>query len=202
LNLLRRILKGLGIAIAVLLSLIAVAVALIDWDVLQQPIEAYVTRVTGRQLTISGDLDVTLVPQPTLSAEGVHLANAEWSNQPHMLQVEKFSIIIDPLELVTGTLSVTEVHLSGARLLLEHASNQRGNWHLPMDKRGTPKRKRRPSHLLPVPIEALVLHDARIHYRDRTSRRNLAMDLQRFYLERHAEKLVVQGSGAVSEQPL
>ena len=84
----------------------AVAAALLalwllwDWNWFKGPLERAVSGATGREFRIDGDLDVDLGRTITVSAEGLRLANADWSKQARMGQADRVEIDIAPWPLL------------------------------------------------------------------------------------------------------
>lgn len=122
-----------------LILLIGVAVALlltVDVNRFKPEIIAEVEELTGRQLTIAGDLKLAILPRPAAQVKGVALANMKGGSRPVMLQVGEFSAALDIGALLGGKVKVDSLTLSDVDLLLERDSGGRGNWEF-----GTPPAK-------------------------------------------------------------
>ena len=70
---------------ALFLALIVLLI-LFDWNWLRRPVERIVSRTTGREFRIHGDLDVDFFPLE-VHAGKLYLSNASWSKEPAMARV-------------------------------------------------------------------------------------------------------------------
>src|SRR5690606_17728807 len=80
---------------------------------------ARVTAATGRDFTIEGDLRGQFSLTPTVRAEGVRLANAEWAEQPAMVEIAEVELQLDLRELLGDAPTIRAIRIRGARVLLE-----------------------------------------------------------------------------------
>lgn len=74
---LKKLLYILIALVVVLVGGLLLGPNLIDWNTHKDRITAEVRKQTGRELSIDGDVSLTLVPVPALSLGGVALANVE-----------------------------------------------------------------------------------------------------------------------------
>ena len=99
-----------------------------DLDRLRQVVEERVSAATGRSLSITGDIHITPAWVPTLGADGVRLANAEWSSEPEMLRAGRLQAEIELLPLLRGEVRLHSFRLSGGTVLLERRADGAANW--------------------------------------------------------------------------
>lgn len=85
---------------------------------------------TGRALTVSGPVGLTVWPRIGLEAEGIAIANAPWSDAGPMVEAEALDIGVDVIGLIGGNIRVTGVELIGAVVRLERNGDGRGNWEI------------------------------------------------------------------------
>ncbi|CUH39757.1 putative assembly protein [Jannaschia seosinensis] len=83
---------------------------------------------TGRELVIAGPVKATLWPRLGVRAEGVTVANAEWSGAGPMLTAEALEVGIAPASLFGGEIGIETLRVDGARLVLERRADGSGNW--------------------------------------------------------------------------
>ena len=88
---LRAVLTILLLAILVLSSSIAWLV--IAPGALKPIAGMLVSRVTGYELTVSGNLQTSISLQPVIVAEGILLTNADWAQEPHLANVEYARVV-------------------------------------------------------------------------------------------------------------
>jgi uncharacterized protein involved in outer membrane biogenesis len=127
----KRLLIILGL-LAVLPGLLISAVFLVlksmDPEFLRSQLEAALENASGRQVTISGPLQVTLRPLPSVTLNQVTIANARWARAPNMLSVRRLSIRPSLRRLVIGQVVLHKIEIEGAQLWLENSLDGRPSW--------------------------------------------------------------------------
>ncbi len=176
LNILFRALKW---ALAVFFALLVVAILVIElmsWNFLKGPITDRVEAMTGRDMEITGDISVGLLPRPNLEAGTMTLANPDWAQTPAMLSVGGIELALSITSLFRGELALDHVTITEPTLNLEGREGKPGNWALPaMTKPGKEAGKETGeskgtvqdtsnSSGLPLAIQQLNIHDAKIRY--------------------------------------
>src|SRR4051794_11882782 len=81
--------------VAVAAVIFVIFVATLDWNKAKPYITAAVSKATGRQLSINGDLEVDLGWLSRLRAGGIQFENARWSKQPQMAEVGLLDVQVD-----------------------------------------------------------------------------------------------------------
>jgi uncharacterized protein involved in outer membrane biogenesis len=136
------------------------------------PITRAVSKATGRELVIEGDLRfVPSLIHPRIRVEKVTFANAEWAQYDHLLQADAIEASVSLWGLVRGRLIVPEVHLEGAALALEMDEEGRKNWILREDD----EEKKGESRIF---VRHLTLDRGRLLYEDWGRDISLAVDLE------------------------
>ena len=79
--------------------LLAVVIALFEWNWLRGPLSSYMSARLGRPFAIEGDLNVELAAKPTLFADAVTVSNLPGSNEPVMLRAKRVALRVDPASL-------------------------------------------------------------------------------------------------------
>jgi len=137
----RRVLIGLGSVVAIVVVGAAVLIATLDQNKAKKYISASVSKATGRQLTINGDLKLDLGWISRVSANQIQFANADWSKQPQMAEIQDFEAEIDLWQLLTKfRLVIPAVTLSQPKLVLEKNSGGVANWEFRAAPTGPQKR--------------------------------------------------------------
>jgi AsmA protein len=83
---------------------------------------------TGRDLAIDGELTLKVSLAPTVRVEGVRLGNAQWSDTPVMLSVERFEARAGLIALLSRRLDIKRLVLIGATIEVEKDRDGKGNW--------------------------------------------------------------------------
>jgi hypothetical protein len=128
---------GLGLVAIVVIGLGAAAAVFIytaDYSRIKSLIETRVSDATGRQLTITGDLTLSISLNPQLVTGDVALANASWGSKPSMLTIGKLKVGVKLLPLIVGDLEIDDIQLTDTVVLLETDANGQGNWHFTAPK--------------------------------------------------------------------
>jgi uncharacterized protein involved in outer membrane biogenesis len=88
-----------------------------------------VSKATGRELNINGDIKFELGWISKLSASGIQFQNADWSKRPHMAEVGHFDAEIDLWQLVRHfRVLLPSVTISEANVVLEKKADGSANW--------------------------------------------------------------------------
>ena len=166
--------KRTAIGLAVVLGLAVAAVTFLPADRLARMAAERIEAETGRTLVIDGPVRATLWPRPGVVAEGVRIANADWSTQGPMLVAERLSLALSPGALLRGALRLSEARLDGAALVLERSADGIGNWELAS---GGPPAARPDTADAPagLPLDRLILTGAELSWIDHASERTLAL---------------------------
>lgn len=197
----RRALLGSSLTVVFLASLVAAFLHVFEWNWLRPVAAMAVGRALGREFAIDGDLVVELDYIARVRAERVRLANASWSKEPTMVQIEAVDFLIDLRELARGRVVLPEVNLRRPQLNLEAQGPAKRNWVFsqasPSDS-GTP----------PV-IGQLTIHEGTLNYRDGPARRSLRATLNTLAPAENGRRdgavadewrLRLEGSGSVERQ--
>ncbi len=121
---------GSALTGAVLLAAGTAAAIIISTDlneyrgVLAERIEA----VTGRPLTVRGDVGLAFSLTPTVVIGDASLANAGWGTRPDMATIERLEAQFGLMPLLFGRIEVRRLVLDGADILLETDPAGNGNW--------------------------------------------------------------------------
>ena len=128
----KRVLKYiLSFLVVLLLAGIGVAGWLLhDQDWIKSRAGEFVSELTGRQFVIDGPVEIGLSPHPTVSAQGLRLANAPWAGEAEMVRLEKLRFSFELLSLFSDKFVLDFVEADG--LIIALAENERGdvNWDL------------------------------------------------------------------------
>jgi len=125
---------GLGVAalLGLLLLLVAAILLLVDPNDYRDDITAAVQDVTGRELSIEGDLSLSLFPWLGLSLGETRLGNASAfsgeGSSKDFARVESVDINVKLLPLLQQRLEMKTLHLRGLRVKLIRSADGRSNW--------------------------------------------------------------------------
>lgn len=123
--------KALLIVAAVVVVVVAVLVIapfLIPVETYKGRIAQQVEKATGRELTLAGDIEVSLLPPAKLSVADVALANRPGEEPADMARLERLEVKVDPLALLGGELRVERFVLYRPVIHLAVDKEGRANW--------------------------------------------------------------------------
>ena len=157
------IIKWIGIALLMLVILIALLLALMSSNWVRDIAAQQISERTGRKLTINGEWNINWSLTPHIRVEQIQFENASWSKQSDMLELAALDLRIDLIELLNGHVILPEIILTKPNIVLEKSPEGEPNWKLWTDKDDTKDRAQ-----LPI-IERLRIEEGRLVYRDLSS---------------------------------
>ena len=115
----KKILAVIGAVLVVLIAALLIIPSLIDWNGYKAQVSQAVRDATGRELVINGDLSMSLIPSPALSAEQVELGNAPGATDANMVTISEVRVSVAMMPLLTGNVQVTEISLIDPVIAIE-----------------------------------------------------------------------------------
>ncbi|HEX8875024.1 MAG TPA: AsmA family protein [Nitrosospira sp.] len=142
--------------LSIIFLVVLIFITWFDWNMFKPFIERQVTEKTGREFVIQGDLDVDLSMNPRISAEGISLANADWSTEQPMLSIGQLAFRISLWDFLAGDIVLPEVSVFQSKTILEISADGKRNWELKKEEKETELPK----------IGRLTLDDGVLIFRD------------------------------------
>lgn len=99
-----------------------------DLNSYKTTIEQMAYEQTGRKLTIDGNAHLGISLIPTLVLDDISFANAAWSTQPQMLQLESLQIQIAVMPLLQKEIVIKGINLISPKIYLEKSKTGMVNW--------------------------------------------------------------------------
>lgn len=125
--------KGVKIAAAVIGGVIVVALVapmFVPLNSYKGLIADKVKAATGRDLTIGGDISMSLLPMPSVSVAGLKFGNVAGGSTPDMATLDKARVKIALLPLLGGKVEISEIVLQKPVIVLEKLKDGSANWQL------------------------------------------------------------------------
>jgi uncharacterized protein involved in outer membrane biogenesis len=116
---LKKILAAIGALLVVLVAALLIIPSLIDWNGYKTEVSQAVREAIGRELDLAGDLSMSLIPSPSLSAKDVSLGNVPGAQDTDMLSIDEVRVSVALMPLLTGNVQVTEVSLINPVIAIE-----------------------------------------------------------------------------------
>lgn len=117
--------------IGVLLLIVVVAVGslfLLPADRIARIAADQLTTLTGREVTITGDVGLTFWPVLGVSADGLEVGNAAWAKDGAMLSAANAAIGVDAMSLLGGEIRITNIEAQSPTIRLEQRRDGRASW--------------------------------------------------------------------------
>jgi uncharacterized protein involved in outer membrane biogenesis len=161
---------------AVIAIVAVIVVATLDWNRAKPYVTAAISKATGRQVSINGDLEVHLGWMSRVRASQIQFENASWSKQPQMAEVGLLDIQLDLWQLLRHfRLVLPTVTISQPNVILEKNSDGAANWEFRGAAPATaPVPEKRTS--FPV-IQKLIINDGSLLFTNQQNNTRLELNL-------------------------
>src|SRR5215467_602142 len=149
----------------------------LDQNKAKKYISAGVSKATGRQLSINGDLKLDLGWISRLSASQIQFENAQWSKHPQMIEVGLFDVQMDLWQLLSQfRMVLPTVTISQPKVILEKNAEGSANWEFPAASEATEPVVPEKRTEFPV-IEKLIIKDGTFLFDDQQTNKKLELKL-------------------------
>jgi AsmA protein len=182
----KRTLKILATLIGVVLLLIAAAVVIVplvvDPNSFRDDIASAVKENTGRDLTIEGDLQLSVFPWLGLKMGRASLSNAEGFGDEPFASIDSAQVKVQLMPLLEKKVEMDTVVLSGLHINLARDEQGRGNWEdlatagEPEEKPDRQEREKKGQPLAALAIGGVRIEDARLVWDDRMAGTRYELD--------------------------
>ena len=125
---LKRILIGFAAFFVIFLSAALILPGLVPTDTYRSKLEADLSQAFARDVTISGDIDITTFPALKVETGSVSLANPEGFPEGQFVDVEAMSAKVKLWPLLRKRVEISGVTLKSPSIRLEKQANGRVNW--------------------------------------------------------------------------
>jgi len=155
------------IGVLVLIAVLVVGgVLMLPADRIAKIATDQLSKITGRNVSVSGDVSMTFWPVLGVSAEGLEVGNASWAKEGAMLSTAQAAIGVDAGALLRGEIRITNIEAQSPTIRLESRKDGRASWQFTdgggaaqIETETTPAAAPRA-----VTIERLVITDATLIY--------------------------------------
>ena len=127
-TLIRIVTTLLALVLVVLIAAVLVATLYFDPNDFKDELSKTVQKHTGRTLTISGDIELSLFPWLGVDVGRLDLGNAPGFAEPVFASTDRVQIRVKLLPLLKKQLQMDTVTLHGLNLKLARDEQGRGNW--------------------------------------------------------------------------
>jgi len=127
----KRLIQLAGLAVGLLIMLIAgvfLWLKFLDPQQASEALRAALEHATGRSVTISGPLQVTLRPLPSITVSQVTIANPDWAKSPKMVSIQRLTVRPSLRRLLLGKVLLHRINIEGVQLWLENGPDGQPSW--------------------------------------------------------------------------
>ena len=140
----------------------------------KQEIEEAVQDLTGRTLTIDGDIKLSLFPWLGFSTQKITLGNAKGFQRPYFAQIKQSQLKIRVIPLLSKKLAVSEIIIKGLHLHLAKNTQGQSNW-ADLEALSTEDDSKTDIPLSILSVAGFLLEDARIIWDDPKNNQNITL---------------------------
>jgi AsmA family protein len=160
----RKALTIAGVVLLLLAAAIGLFLYLWDWNYLRKPLANLATERTGRQVAITGDLDVDLFSwNPSATVGGVSVGDPAWRNggRGKTAEVGSVTLQVKLMPLLKGDVMIQRLEVDKPNVSLFRDQQGRATW----DFKKPGEREDKEPFRLP-PIRSFVINDGVLTVRD------------------------------------
>jgi len=152
-----------------------------------------ISQSLGREVRIAGVFEPEIGLTTRLSAGDVTLANPSWSNDPTMVSIRHLSVELKLLSLISGPLTIHDIEIEDADVLLEKNADGQANW--VFGTGGSSKPSTGPVEMV---LQHVLLEDVRLTWREPSRAEPLEAGFAHFETtEDHTGMLQIECYGTV-----
>jgi uncharacterized protein involved in outer membrane biogenesis len=112
----------------ILLACLFLYLALADLSGWGDRLAEKLTKSLGREVQIGGDLQLHMGAVTRLVARDIRIANPDWCSDDSLLSVQRLAVELDLLSLAFGPITISDIRITGTRVLLESRADGPPNW--------------------------------------------------------------------------
>ena len=158
----KKILIGLGCVVALVVVAAVVVPAFVPVEVYKKELLTRIEESTGRQARIDGDFAFSILPRVEFIAGKVSLGNAQGGKAETMMSLERLTVRVAVIPLLSGNLEVDTLVLEKPVINLEVDKAGRPNWQFAAAGASAPKPSAPAAESSGMGLAGLRLDDVRL----------------------------------------
>ena len=119
---------GAGILLVFLMAGALIVPGFVDWNKYKSQIEMTASDLSGRDVTINGDISLSILPSPSFSAEDVSVSNVEDGEAKNIISLKSVDVNVAFFPLLRSDIQVKKFILVEPIIAIEVDADGRGNW--------------------------------------------------------------------------
>ncbi|PPR76098.1 MAG: hypothetical protein CFH05_00369 [Alphaproteobacteria bacterium MarineAlpha3_Bin4] len=176
----KKVLWSVGILLVLLATAALVGPSLVNWNDYKDDITYQVRKAIGREISIHGDIRITVLPVPAFVAKEVSIANPVGATSPNLARFKSIEVRIALGPLLSGQITVETVRLIDPVIELEVLAEGSKTWEfnllagntalVPLSTGERPAPESKGAALTPtVVLDNFTIENGTITYRDNTA---------------------------------
>ncbi len=117
-----------AVVVVVAVGAVFVVPSFVDWNQYKGMATEKVRELTGRELTIAGEVRIAVWPAPALVAEDITFSSLPGSHAPNLASIKAVEVRVALAPLISGRVQVETVKLIEPVIELERLADGRANW--------------------------------------------------------------------------
>ena len=170
----RRIVTALGVALSAVLVFLAIGLVLLPAERVARLAADQMAAALGREVTIGGDVSMSIWPVLGATVGDVGIGNASWAAEPALLSVRSATVGVDARALLSGDIQITEIKLLSPAIALERSASGEVNWSLAAPDNGASSAPSEPqttaSEQQSISVRTVSIEDAQVTFVDAGAR--------------------------------
>ena len=172
------------VVIGLLMAAILAVISFIDINQYKDTITAQVKELTGRELTLMGDLQLKVALSPTVVVEDASFANASWGSREEMVTVGRLEVEVGLIPLLSGDIRIKRFVLVDPGIYLETNEQGQGNWELDIAESAPEEGPSQEQEGLALQVIDVRIENGQISYLDAASKETTTFQFERLSLQR------------------
>lgn len=156
---------GVGIVLVLIVAILFLVPPLIPVQTYRDEIKARFLAATGRELSVNGDISLSLIPSIALTADNVVVANAPGAPSKEFAKIKRLDFGLRLMPLLSGEIDVKRLVLVEPTVNLETTKQGKPNWTFAPEGPSTDnKRVSKPKKTSGAPKPAGRSSASRLHF--------------------------------------
>ncbi len=200
---------GLLIAFLIVVPLTTLVIlSRYDFNSLKPRVAGAVREATGRELTLTGDVEVGLGLTPTLTIKDVSFENAPWGSRPSMAAIDRLALRVALIPLLGGAVEIKQLVLVAPDILIEKSKSGQLNLDFkdskkePLDQGRLPEKRTSSDGPPRLAFDQIRIERGKLVYMDHASQRTYQLRLREAAAAMRSEDTVsLSISGTYNDDP-
>ena len=179
-----------------------------DFNSLKPRVARAVREATGRELTLTGDVQVGLGLTPTLTIKDVSFENAPWGSRPSMAAIDRLALRVALIPLLGGAVEIKQLVLVAPDILIEKSTSGQLNLDFkdskkePLGQGRLPEKRDKSDRPPRLAFDQMRIEHGKLVYMDHVSQRTYQLRLREATAATRSEDTVsLATSGTYNDAP-